>query len=275
MSQKLNEPAPFVQLSWNSTKIRRKWEPIRDEIYKAAHFAEYEGIKRGHRHCDVYHVDSMEFDWQLQKIFDDGLFWQPVVRSRNYDGPGRVHYVADKLGEGTFVYGVVADTLENAQKFREAGIGEIDHVETGLLLGYGQSCIDWFLDVWLKKHIPDPMYELAENSENHEINEDGSITVSGDPRINRLIRHFRFSALPQELIPCSIDCPEAIEFADWFYGIMYEQAPDACDSLLEALNMPMTWSLVNAIIYVQHPLFRGAVNGYWFPKKRVVHWRGE
>lgn len=269
----IQEVYPFTTMSWRSRKIKRKWEPIQREIQQAVYFAEYEGVKRGFRHCDVYQLDPDQFDWQIKRIFDDGLSYQPILRSRIYHGFGHRHYTVDKIDKDTFIYGVVGDTYENAVKFRDASLGDIDHKVIGELLGYPECCVDWFLEVWLKEGCVDPMYETAINTEGHVINDDGSVTVGGNPMYNRLVRYFGFQVIPY--FTHSYNCKESQKFIDWFYGLMYEKAPDACEALLELLNMPMTWSLNNLIIYVEHPLFRGAANGYWYPEKRVVHWEGE
>ena len=273
--ERVEEIYPFTIMSWNGPKIKRKWQPIQQKIQEAVNFAEYEGVKRGFRHCDVYQLDTDKFDWQIKKVIDDGLFYQPILRSARYHGFGHRHYHVKDLTMDSFIYGVVGDTYENAVKFREAGLGEVDHKLTGQLLGYDGCCIDWFLNVWLKQKIQcaDPMYETALNTEGHEFNDDSSVTVSGNPKFNRLIRYFSFQVIPY--FTCSYACTNAEKFVDWFYSLMYEYAPDECEMLLEALNMPMTWSLNNLIIYVEHPLFRGAANGYWYPEKRVVHWKPE
>jgi len=267
------ELKPFVVMSWSGPKIKRKWEPIQQKIMEAVNFAEYEGVKRGHRSCDVYQLDVHSFDWQIKRVVDDGLYYQPILRSAVYKGFGHRHYHVRQIDMNTFIYGVVSNTYDDAVKFREAGLGEVDHKTTGQLLGYPECCTDWFVDIWINQRQVDPMYETALATEGHVLNEDGSVTVSGNPMYNRLLRYFAFQVIPY--FTCSYECKESEKFIEWFYGLMYEYAPDECEMLLEVLNMPVTWSLHNLIIYVEHPLFRGAANGYWTPEKKVVHWRPE
>ena len=40
----------------------------------------------------------------------------------------------------------------------------------------------------------------------------------------------------------------------------------------EDMDMPMEWSVWNGIIYIDHPLFVGAANGYYPTRKKVVKW---
>lgn len=267
----VEEVYPFTVLSWNSRKIKNKWQSVFDEVRRAGQFAEYQGVKRGLRKCDVYHLHWNNYDESIKKVFDDGLVWQPILRSKSYSGFGHVHYTSKELGTNTFVYGVVARNLEDAREFADASVGEVDHGLLGQMLGYDDGCIDWFLKAWLEEGRIDPMYETALETEGHEVNDDGSVTVTGDPKFNRLIRYWGASALPH--FTCSFDCPEAAKFLDWFWPLMVEYAPDECEMLLEALSMPMEWSMDNLIIYVKHPLFRAAANGYSWSEKLTVHWR--
>jgi len=273
MSQRFVMP-PFWNIVWNSTKIKQQWEPIFKKIREANHFTEYESVKRGKRNCDVYHVYPYTFDTDLQKVIDDELFYQPILKSQSYDGGGHIHYIADKLGPNTFVYGVVSNTKEGAEKFKEYSIpGNIDHKIVGQLLGYPDCCIDWFTDVWLEQKKVDPMYEAALMTKGHELHEDGSVTVYGPPELNRLSRYVGLSALPY--YTCSFDCEESLKFASWWGELMKEYDEHAYDKLIEALSMPVTWSVDNYLVYVEHPLFRAAANGFEVDKKHTVHWKTE
>lgn len=265
------EVYPFTKLSWRSRKIQREWQPIMRELSQAVYFTEYEMVKRGHRDADVYQLDPNRFDVQIKKVFDDKLSYQPILRSKKYSGFGHRHYLKNQIDMDTFIYGVVAKDYETAIKFREASLGNIDHKAIGQMLGYPDCCTDWFLKVWLKEGCVDPMYETALQTSNHKILKEGEVEVHGHPYLNRLIRYFNFTIIP--FFACSYECEEAIKFSETWFKLMKEKAPTACEKLLEVLDMPCTWSLNNLIIYVDHPLFRGAANGYQFPKKRVVHWK--
>lgn len=281
------EVYPFTTITWNTRKLERLWEPVRQECLRATHITEYEMVKRGLRRCDVYQLDPPNFDEQIKKVVLDGLYYLPILRSQIYHGFGHRHYVTNTLDQNSFVYGCACGSLEDAILFHDAGvidlkrrIGEyeddemnpegIDHKITGELLGYPECCSDWFLDVWLSKGCVDPMYETAENTPNSEMNEDGSVRAYGNPMFNRLIRYFGFQVIPY--FTHSYDCEPSKEFAEKWWGIMHEYAPEASEQLLEILNMPMTWTLKNLIIYVEHPYFRAAANGYDFPEVRKVYW---
>ena len=282
----MSEIYPFLKIAWRSEKIRREWEPIRSRIYDANAFTEYESVRRGLRSCDVYQLDPDRFDEQIEKVVLDGLHFLPILRSRRFSGFGHVHYEKDVIDEDTFIYGVVSNSLDGAIEFHDAGVTNIakrikkwtpdemnpdgiDHDVTGKLLGYNKKSRDLFNDVWLTDGCVDPEYEIALNTEGVEV-ENGVATVYGNPALNRMIRYWGFQLIPY--FPYSFTCKESIKFADWWFDLMVEYDEEATKKCHEVLNMPMTWSVWNGIIFVEHPIFIGAANGYYPTKKKTVVW---
>ena len=277
---------PFVKFSYRTKEIQGKWDPLRQRVYSAVNFAEYEMVKRGHRHCDVYDFGPSNVMHRLKKVASDGLIFIPILISQQYGGYGHRHYVTDKFTDDTFIYGGVARNKEDAIKFHDAGVvnlndriktwqpsemnpNGIDHDVTGALLGYPKCDRDFFRDTWLRDGCLDPMYDMAANTEGSDA-DGGVIKVSGDPLLNRLCRYWGYNIIP--FFPHSFDCVEAKKFAATFYDLMYEYDSEAVEACLEVLSMPMTWTLSNCIIEVQHPLFWGAANGYNTKEKLTVQW---
>jgi len=267
----MKEVQPFISLSWKNQEVRQKWEPIRQAIYKATYIAEYEMIKRGKRHCDVYTFTPQRFDEQMNWVINNGFVPLTILKSKTYEGFGHRHYPADKMDWDVFAYSVIADTYENAKKFQQASIGNVDHRIIGQLLGYPECCIDFFLPIWLEKRVMDPMWEIAENTEGMK-RTSTEIEVTGNPMLNRMARYFGLQVCP--FFTHSYTCKEAIKFNEAWYEIMHDHYPYESEELLKLLAMPMTWSHHNMIIYVEHPLFRGASNGFDWDTKKVVRWLG-
>ena len=281
------EVFPFTKMSWKSPAIERQWEPLRRRIYQAVHYTEYEMVKRGHRACDVYDIGPSSIMRRLKKVGVDGLTFLPMLISKTYGGYGHRHYVTDKFIEGTFIYGCVARNKEDAIRFHDAGVVNlkdrikqwlpeemnprgIDHEVTGYLLGYPRCDTEFFRSVWLKGGCLDPIYEMALNTEDHTRSVPGVVKVEGSPLLNRMCRYWGYNIVPH--FPHSFDCEEAIKFAKKWYEVMREYDSDAVNACLEVLNMPMVWSMVNCVIEVEHPLFRGSANGYYRPEKVTVEW---
>jgi hypothetical protein len=272
---------PFTQISWRSKSIAKEWEPIKASIYGAVHYAEYEGVKQGYRKCDVYDFRPNSIMSRLKKVGADGLVFIPILISKDHGGYSHQHYNVDKFEDGTFIYGVVAKDPDDAILFHDSevldrtqqikhNLPQRSHDNLGQLLGYPKCCRDFFSNTWLKDGCLDPMYETALNTSTVEKAGSGHVKVSGEPRLNRLIRYWGFNIIP--FFPHSFECEEALKFSEWWIRLMRKKDRRATDACLEALNMPMTWSMKNGITYVEHPLFIGSSNGYYVPENRVVEW---
>jgi len=284
---------PFTRLSYRSREIEERWEPIRSRIIGAVEYAEFQSVVQGKRRADVYQLDPDRFDQQINRVTLAGLHFLSILRSQQYGGFGHRHYTTDKItkkcdicgkGVDTFIYGVAAGTLDDAIKFHDAGVTDlsqrekqwfdmnpngIDHDITGDLLGYPKCDRDFFRDMWLRDGNLDPEYEIALGTKGVEVT-DGVAKVSGNPLLNRLLRYWGFQIIP--FFSHSFDCEEAGKFASWWIELMRQYDDEAVTRCLEMLNMPMRWSVSNCIIYVDHPLFIGAANGYLPKKKKVVEW---
>ena len=286
---------PFVKFSYRTKEIQDKWDPLRQRIYSAVNLAEYEMVKRGYRHCDVYDFGPNNIMRRLKKVAADGLIFIPILVSLQYGGYGHRHYTVEKFTDDTFIYGGVARNSKDATLFHDAGVvnlkdriydysvyhpiiddkryimnpNGIDHNVTGALLGYPECDRNFFKDTWLKDGCLDPMYDMAKNTEGAEVI-GNTVKVSGDPLLNRLCRYWGYNIIP--FFPHSFDCPEALRFADTFYSLMREYDEEAVEACLEVLSMPMVWTLNNCIIELQHPLFWGAANGYNTKEKLTVQW---
>jgi len=265
---------PFHRIMWRDPKKKREHRRIQTVIRQVEWETEYEMVKRGYRPCNVYQLDPSQFDHQIDKVLEDGLHYRSILRSKSYQGFGHRHYPTNEITPDSFIYGVVADTPEHAELFKEAHIGSTtDHKLIGKLLGYPECCTEWFCEVWLNGGCLDPVYETALNTPTVEMVGENEVNVTGPPEFNRMIRYWGMQVIPY--FTHSYDCKESLKFAEKFKEIMYEKAPEEMDVLMEWLNMPTTWSMTNMIIEVKHPIFTGTANGYYWPEKLTVHWEGE
>lgn len=287
IGDKTLEIYPFMKMSWRSPEIQRNWEPLKTRIYDAVAYAEYEMVKQGYRACDVYDFGPSSIVSRLKKVAVDGLVFIPILISQQYSGYGHRHYVVNKFTDNTFIYGGVARNKEDAIKFHDAGVVRlderiktwspsemnptgIDHDVTGELLGYPKCCRGFFSGTWLKDGCLDPMFETALNTDDHEVVSENHVKVSGSPYLNRLIRYWGFNLIP--FFPHSFDCEKALNFAQTWHKLMKEYDEEASTACLEALDMPMVWSMSNGITTVEHPLFFGSANGYYRKDKITVEW---
>jgi len=267
------EVFPFVSVCWNGRKIKQEWESTVQRISQANFIAEYEMIKRGHRRANTYHIAAWKFDDDINWATENGLVVLGIHRTQAHEGYDHRFYMHDTIKQDTLVYGVAALTYEDAKAFKDAHTTNgTDHKLVGQMLGYPQCCIDWFLSVWPHK-TSEPMFLLAQNTEGAVQVDNNTVEVTGNPLLNILPRAFGLRTC--SFYPHSMLCDDAAKFCGHWVDIMMEYEPDATENLIEALNMPMEWSMHHGIVEVRTPLFRGATNGVFTDSKQVIRWLGE
>lgn len=249
---------PFSKVVWKDPSYKRQYADLLKEASAVSFEAEYQMVRNGLREANVFHMSPRNFDEQIEKITNDGLVFLPILRSKVYSGFSHRHYPVDRLDDNTFVFGVVAESLDTAKRFKDASLSG-DHVTQGLMLGYPECCTRFFTKVW-KSGSLDPCYESFMNTS-------GDV----DPRLNVMLRYFGIKIIP--FFPCSFNCERAIEVSGVWELVMKCIDPDITDFILSMLSKPLDWDLYKGIIEVDTPLFRGIVNGYYTEERKVIRWR--
>jgi Uncharacterized protein conserved in archaea len=260
---------PFSKIAWNSNASKNDWSNLFSQINALTFKAEYEMTKRRLRKANVYHMSPANFDKQIEQITKDGLVFLPILRSKVYNGFSHSFYPVDKLEPDTFVYGVVADSLDNAEKFCQA-TKDSDHKTIGNLLGYPECCCETFQDNWINKKIADPCYEAAVNTKDAILDKE-TVYVKGHPHLNTMLRYFGLKIIP--FFPCSYKCSNAVEVSKLWLEVMESIDSEATLQLKYLLDQPLTWSLSNSIIYIKTPLMRAVVNGYTCNTRKDIIWK--
>ncbi len=264
------EIQPFVKIAWNDNATKNQYSDMLEKVKRLSFDAEYEMVKRGLRKANVYHMTPRNFDVEIEKITRDGLVFLPMVRSKSYNGFSHRHYPVNELDFNCFVYGVVAQNLETAQKFCDASkVG--DHVTQGELLGYPKCCSEAFQKNWANG-VLDPCFEAAINT-NYSVRYQNKVLVEGDGLTNVMLRYFGVKVIP--FFPCSYTCEEALKVADVWFDLMKSMDSDVAAVALDLLNQPLTWSLYKQIIYISTTRFKGIVNGYECADRKDIIWNAE
>jgi len=267
----MNDLKPFCKLVWNSVSLADEWSNVLAKAQDISFQAEYEMVRQGLREANVYHMYPNAFDKQIEQITEDGLVFLPILRSRTYNGFSHQHYPTEVLDSNSFVFGVVAENLEAAKRFRNASKSG-DHVTQGLMLGYPECCSKFFTESWTKQKALDPCYETALNTLSHTVEND-VVNVEGHPYLNQMLRYFGLRITP--FFPCSFNCQEAIQVGEAWHLVMKCIDEDTTDKIMELLSQPLSWSLYKGIIEIKTPLFRGIVNGYSCDKRKELRWTGK
>ena len=250
------EVEPFSRVIWR-WGVPPKYKIALEASHRAMSWAEYESVVRGYRPCDVVHLYPETWDRELKRFAEDGLYFVPIQRAKPVSG--FAHRFYEPTGGRFMVYGVVSPSLSDAMRFVRAHEGRpCDHETIGILLGYPECCIRFFVENF-PKGILDPVWRVEHEGE--------------DPMLNVMLRYFGPRIIP--FFPCSYTCRQARRVAEKFYGLLREYDEDLAETILEMLSMPMVWSMYKSVIQVTTPLFTGICNGYWEPQRINVYWRGD
>ncbi len=258
---------PFFKISWNNANIRNTYDKIIASANELSYRAEYEMVKLGLRQANVYHMTPNSFDKQIETITNDGLVFLPILRSKAYSGFSHKHFPVDKLDSDTFVFGVVAQSIEIAQKFKAASL-KGDHITQGELLGYPKCCCEAFSKNWSSNKL-DPCYESAVNTPEATLDyTKEKVHVNGDACLNTMLRYFGVRIVP--FFPCSYQCSEALDVSKNWFEVMKSLNKDVTLKVKELLEQPLTWVFNKGIIYITTPIMRAVVNGYECERKSVL-----
>jgi len=256
----------YIKYPYNERKIRHMLNRVANLMSQV----EYETVKRGLRKCNVYHVYPERFDELIEKVQMDKLVWLPILRSKVYRGFSHKHFPVQELKPGTFVYGVIARTLEDALLFKKAHEGVTDHRTIGRLLGYPECDIDFFCRVW-GKGTYDPVFEVALNTDTARKIDENTVEVTGEPLLNQLARYA--SLRLTSWFPCSYTCKAALEVGKKWFKIAKEIDDEAADWAYEQLSQPMTWNLLYGVVEVDTPIMKILAASYFTEKPKIIKWK--
>lgn len=262
----IREPQPFTaQLpAYGHESILEELS----EFNKVFHQAEYEMVRRGARDADVYHLNANAYDEQIEKVFQDGLVFLPILRSKSYSGFSHKHFPSDELGQDVMVYGVVAKDIDVAREFKAAH-NPVDHMKIGAMLGYPACCSKEFVKYW--NISQDPIFEIAYNTvpHTHQLSPDDPLVVEkGDPRLYVHLRYAGLRIIPW--FPCSFDCEESKERAKKWQSIIDDISPGTSERMITLLGMPTTWNLLNSMVVVDHPYIKTVATSYYTEANKIV-----
>jgi hypothetical protein len=247
--------SPFVRIL--PKKGYEEWILKLSKMAFLFHEAEYQMVKEGYRKAAVIHISQENLGAMLEKINKDKLVFTPILTSGYYQGFAHKHK-PPKPGEPFFWYGSLTKTYEDGQRFKKAEL-ERDHKTIGLLLGYPECCIRYFI-----KNFPinyDPIW----------IDKKGK--VSGYPECNQMLRYF--GARITSHLSCSPKCKETKKVGEKWIKVMEKIDKDLTKELYQILAGPMTWNSYHGVAQVETPQFIGLT--HTFPileKPRIIEWKG-
>lgn len=232
---------PFSYTAYTDVKTEKEITQIIKFAEPALHEIEFRLIKEGIRRCNYFYVDPINPD--LSMVYKYGLKYKVIASVKKFEGFAHTHE-APTGPHDVWYFATACDTEQNAEKMAKAYV-EGDHYTQGLLLGYPEDDIQFFLKEW-GRHL-DLVYPSAVNSQKEgEIN--GRPVVLFDPKLNVAFRYIGLRIIP--FFPHSFTCPIATKFADNVIKILKEINEEMTEKLIKVLSMPFKFSQVNGIIQV-------------------------
>jgi hypothetical protein len=261
-------PFTSVLVEYNKYFLFNKLQVL-NSIYKNV---EYEMVRQKYRLADVYHLNSENYDIQIEKIMRDGLVFLPIRRVKKYNGFAHKHEYTDKLDQNSMIYGVVAQDLDIAQLFKELHTNDkktVDHTKIGEFLGYPECCSNKFEEYFSKSY--DPIWEISKATEG-SYEKDGKLIVPHyDPFLLQHIRYLGGSRIIS-WFPCNFLCENSIERSQNWFKVFKEISEESALFVKELLNVKnQVWDLYNSqIIGVIPGYLKFVAASYYNPQKKIV-----
>lgn len=244
---------PFTRTVWHGPEHKQKWEPIFRRAATLNHRVEYEMVKRGHRLAATLHLTPSNFDSEIERIQKDGLVWLPLVRTKRYQGFSHRHFPTSPDDPNSSVYGVLAQDMAAAKRFKEASESTpVDHETIGELLGFPKCCIQFFNDVWARGFY-DPIWQAAERSKGVRYSSDRYAHVEGSILCSQIQRYTGHRVTSH--LPCSFTCEATMEIGQVWWDVGVEIDPEAAADLLRILALKQHWSVLHGIAVIETPYF--------------------
>lgn len=273
---------PFTKRNWKNPASRERWKELHQRIGEAKSFAEWRSAADGEtdRQCAIIHVNNRNREKWLRRMNEFDFHYRDIRYSEPYDGFSHKHYETSIDNPNRITYAVISqdeDVVEHVKQVEQEEQGRDLHDVVGEYLGFPQCCRDHFDEVWTKRGVIDPMYEVSCNSDNVvQLDDDGHELLIEDPNpgANVMWRYFGLSFVTH--IPCSWDCEGSIDIARERYRIMTENGyQEAADALSEWLNSPHVWDSYHGITNVRNKHVTGATSSSCYWDQKIIKWKGD
>lgn len=262
---------PFTRIIYNSPEDKESWEPKILRSSALHNKTEFEMVRMGYRRVATMHITPRTYEKDIEIIIRNKLVWLPIQRTKSYSGFSHKHFPTDSSDPNSSVYGVLAQTLEDAEAFRNASQGpNTDHNIIGDLLGFPLCCRDFFNTVWMDGFF-DPIWQAAERTEEAQKISDTHIVLK--KIYPEAIQVFRYIG-PRitSHLSCSFTCEESRNIGQKWIECMNIIDPEGFHDMMDILSLPWKWSVKWGIAIVTTPYFRVVTNSLPVKKEYIVEY---
>ena len=272
MDQLLEAPLPVtrlsfrlpdtVRLAWVSDEVRALREPMLGKLKRMWAELEVRTVTAGLRRCALRQITAEDFEALAADSKQSGLKAETL----------RIEQRSGLPGSAAMLLQVAVGKKRDVRELKAAWVrGDYDAI--GDLLGYPTCCRAFYRRIFIEERLSDPVWAMAQSSQFARRNTD-SITISGPPLLNLLLRSIGVRAVPH--FPCSIDCPDSVAFANRWMSLARSLGfADEAAQIEEMLAWPVEWSALHGIAEIRTPIVKITTQTDATASKLTLRWIAE
>lgn len=262
----------FCRTKWVSTEAKEEWEPIKIKISRFFTRLSVKTVYENIRDGATTFISEEDWGGFCRDLQNHGLKY--CVIGRTTVDSGFSHYQSYNSDDSGDYHVALARTEGVAKKLAEA-IQQGDFKRSGLISGYPECCIDFFVSKVRDQYF-DPVWQQAKNTDENIIKEfdDNRIRLSKemDPFIFTGFRHWGIRMVPH--LPCSFDCEESSEFAQQWYDLFFSENEPLALKTKEMMDWPIEWDALKGIALISTPVNKISVKSVGCYPKYIVQKEG-
>lgn len=259
----------FMRMVWLNKKAKEAWSPVISSANALVHEMEVESVVINQRPCAWVTVDERNYpqakaNWESKNL--NSLVLRKVGQFQGFANK----FIPPRPNEPGMFCCIVSKSMDELAAFKDAA-SRADDFTQGILLGYGECCAHFFVDIWLRGYH-DPIWQTALNSQ--IVNQTSChIRVKPHPLSNPMLR---FAGVRAGFhIPCSFNCQETIRISKERFVLAKEFDFELVEKMEELLRMPMSWDCYHGVAIIRTPIFYLVVPSCASMNRYVVEIEGD
>lgn len=239
----------FMRMVWLNQRAKESWSPVISSANALVHAMEVESVIRNQRPCAWVTVDEKAYPQYRANWESKGLKSLVLRKVGQFQGFAN-KFIPPRPNETGMFCCIVSKSVDDLAAFKDAA-SRADDFTQGTLLGYGECCARFFVDIWLKGYH-DPIWQAALNSQ--IINQTPYyMRIKSHPLSNSMLR---FAGVRAGFhIPCSFSCQETIKISEERFALAREFDSELVEKMESLLRMPMSWDCYHGIAMIRTPIF--------------------
>lgn len=239
----------FMRMVWLNRRAKEVWSPVISSANALVHEMETESVVRDERPCAWVTVDERSYP-QAKEVWESKNLSSLVLRKVGHFQGFANKFIPPRPDEPGMFCCIVSKSMDKLAAFKNA-VSQADDFTQGVLLGYGECCARFFVDIWLKGYH-DPIWQAALNSQ--IVGQvPYRVRVKPHPLSNPMLR---FAGVRAGFhIPCSFNCEGTIKISEERFALAKEFNSELVEKMEKLLRMPMSWDCYHGVAMIRTPIF--------------------